>query len=365
MTRDVAARAPGKLVLAGEFAVLEPGHPGIVAAVSRHVTAELSWGEAVLEAQGRTCAWARDAGAVRAAVPDQPFPLMAQAISVAFAFLEAQGVRIGSFTLRLVSTMHDETGAKLGLGSSAATAVAVSAAVLAAFGKSVDRPTLFKLSMIAHRLALGPGSGIDVAASVFGGQLRYTGVAQGWLQRLLSRGGLAATGELATRAWPGLTFEPLPEPPLALRVGWTGEPSSTGDQLRRLRRRRRFHPQAYGWFLAESDAEVATFVHALRSADAKTLLEAVQGLRQALWRLSSELAVPIETVRLSELADLAESLGGAGKSSGAGGGDCGIAFVPDEAGDQLERLWRERGIRPLDLQAGADGVLVAKGQAVS
>ena len=364
MTPAVTARAPGKLVLAGEFAVLEPGHPGIVAAVARHVTAELSWGEAVFAAQERSCAWAREGLAVRADLADQPFALMAQATSVAFAFLEAQGDRPEGFALRLTSTMHDETGAKLGLGSSAATAVAVVAAVLTAFGRPVDRLTLFKLSMTAHRLALGPGSGIDVAASVFGGHLRYTGVTGSWLQRLLSRGGLGATSEIATRTWPGLGVEPLPAPPLAMRVGWTGEPSSTGAQLRRLRRRRRFHAQAYGWFLAESDAEVARFAHALRGADDKSLLEAVRGLRQALWRLSSELAVPIETVRLSELADLAQSLGGAGKSSGAGGGDCGIAFVPDGAGDTLERLWRERGITPLDLSAGADGILVARGKAV-
>lgn len=364
MTADVTAEAPGKLVLAGEFAVLEPGQPGIVAAVSRRVTAQIQWGEAGLTAQGRSCTWRLDGRAAVACLSDQPFGLIARAMSVAFAFLEAQGVHPEGFSLRLSSTMHDETGVKLGLGSSAATAVAVLAAVLSAFGKTSDRLTLFKLAVIAHRLALGPGSGMDVAASVYGGHLLYRGVAQRWLQGLLSRGGAAAVGDIATRTWPDLMLEPLPQPALTMRVGWTGEAASTADQLRRLGRQRRFHPEAYRCFLAQSDAGVMKLAHALRNADPKTLLEAVQGLRQALWRLSSELAMPVETARLTRLADLAEWFGGAGKSSGAGGGDCGIAFVPENTSWALERSWREQGLTPLDIEAGADGVFVAQDSAL-
>ncbi len=365
MTADVMAEAPGKLALAGEFAVLEPGHPGIVAAVSRKVTAKIHWGEAGLTAQGRSCAWRLDGRAAVASLSDQPFGLIARAMSVAFAFLEAQGVHPESFSLRLSDTMHDEMGVKLGLGSSAATAVAVLAAVLSAFGKTSDRLTLFKLAVIAHRLALGPGSGIDVAASVYGGHLLYRGVAQRWLQGLLSRGGAAAVGDITTRTWPDLMLEPLPQPALTMQVGWTGEAASTADQLRRLGQRRRLHPEAYRCFLAQSDTGVMKLAHALRNADPMTLLDAVQGLRHALWRLSFELAMPIETARLSRLADLAESFGGAGKPSGAGGGDCGIAFVPGNASRALEQSWREQDLTPLDIEAGADGVFVAQDSALS
>ncbi len=359
MTADVTARAPGKLVLAGEFAVLEPGHPGIVAAVSRHTTVELRWGEAVLRAQGRSCTWAREGEDVLPSRPEQPFSLIARAMAVAFAHMQGHSIRPESFGLSVSSTMHAEAGAKLGLGSSAATTAAVLAAVLTAFAVPFDPLTLFKLAIIAHRLALGPGSGIDIAASVYGGHLLYRGVDSRWLQRLLARGEDA--GDIARRNWPQLTLEALPKPPLPWQVGWTGEPASTADQLRRLRRRRRFHRDAYLAFLARSDAGVMKLVHALQGPGSEPFLEGIKATRQALWLLSSELGVPIETAKLSRLADLAESFGGAGKSSGAGGGDCGIAFVPQGKGKSLAKAWPEHGITPLDLCAGTEGLLVAQG----
>ncbi len=42
--------------------------------------------------------------------------------------------------------------------------------------------------------------------------------------------------------------------------------------------------------------------------------------------------VSIETEELKRLNDLAEKYGGAAKSSGAGGGDCGIVIIDKSAG---------------------------------
>src|SRR5690606_21597860 len=68
-----------------------------------------------------------------------------------------------------------EGGHKLGLGSSAAVATALAAALAAAGGIRPDRELLFDLASSAHRTAQGgTGSGGDVAASVYGGLLFYT-----------------------------------------------------------------------------------------------------------------------------------------------------------------------------------------------
>ena len=38
----ISASAPGKLYIAGEYAVVEPGHPAILVAVDRFVTVSVS-----------------------------------------------------------------------------------------------------------------------------------------------------------------------------------------------------------------------------------------------------------------------------------------------------------------------------------
>src|SRR5699024_6947572 len=72
------------------------------------------------------------------------------------------------------SELADENGIKYGLGSSAAVVVSVVEAILTRFMSKVpQRSLVFKLAAIAHVKTQGSGSGADIAASVYGGLLRY------------------------------------------------------------------------------------------------------------------------------------------------------------------------------------------------
>lgn len=59
----------------------------------------------------------------------------------------------------------------------------------------------------------------------------------------------------------------------------------------------------------------------------------------------------IETPQLSQLCDLAQTYGAVAKSSGAGGGDCGICLVDSkEQKVAIEKAWQQAGIHPLQLK---------------
>ncbi|MBI4613108.1 MAG: hypothetical protein HY720_05810 [Planctomycetes bacterium] len=120
MTREArAVRAPGKLVLAGEYAVLWPGEPGIVAAVDRYAIGRMDRGEIKVDTE---------------------------------AFRDAA------------------TGKKLGLGSSAAAAVCMAALMAGETGAE----ELLPLARAAHdTMGQSGGSGIDLAASIRGGILLF------------------------------------------------------------------------------------------------------------------------------------------------------------------------------------------------
>lgn len=124
--------APGKLVLLGDYAVLDGG-TAMVAAVDRRAT-----GDVVAE-------------------DVEPSPVVK-------AVLEQSG-RALSGSIRIDTSSFRTNGAKLGIGSSAAAAV-----VSASLALDSGAEDVLMLAVDAHRAASnGEGSGIDVAASYHGG----------------------------------------------------------------------------------------------------------------------------------------------------------------------------------------------------
>jgi len=209
--RRVTASAPGKLFLAGEYAVLA-GAPALVAAVDRHahVRAVLEPGAGALDVEslaegtrrvihdpGRDALGGGDAGAVLAAL---------RIARTAAPSLAAMRARVVVDTRAFLAD-----GQKLGLGRSAATVAAAVAALLAGVGRQ-DRDEILQAALAAHALFQeGRGSGADVAAAVRGGVLEFR------------RDGGEVT--VAARALPR---------GLHLLVGWTGEGGATDPMLRRF-----------------------------------------------------------------------------------------------------------------------------------
>lgn len=77
--------------------------------------------------------------------------------------------------------------------------------------------------------------------------------------------------------------------------------------------------------------------------------------RQLLHDLSAITGVVIETPALNKLCNLAEQYEGAAKSSGAGGGDCGIVIVDQKSGIlPLMSAWEKAEITPLPLHVYSD-----------
>ena len=64
----------------------------------------------------------------------------------------------------------------------------------------------------------------------------------------------------------------------------------------------------------------------------------------------------IETAELTRLVEIARGHGAAAKSSGAGGGDCGIALCPPATDIAAMRTaWEAAGVRPLELSVHSRG----------
>lgn len=289
------AKAPGKVVLSGAYAVLE-GAPAIVSAVNRYVLCDTE------------LAPERITPEVRAALPDGPFP-----------GFDASELRDGPH--------------KLGLGSSAAILVAALAAVRAPEFADDDalRVAIEAPALRAHREAQGGGSGIDVAASTRGGTL------------------------IARRAeHDALEIEAAPLPPaLRVEVWASGVSASTPELLRAVAQYRQHDPRGHRQLMDELGAAASRAAAALRDARPAAFIAELSAQRELLSRLGSAAGVPIVTPEVWQLAERAKPCGAAVLPSGAGGGDIVLWVGLEASPSPFRELANSLGHRliPVELQA--------------
>jgi len=312
------ARAPGKLFLTGEYAVLG-GAPAVVAAVDRHASVVVAPGAAgaalVVDslAEGRM---------TRMDVPGDG-PLPGGDAGAVMAALRASGAAPAHVTVDsrpfLLGTR------KLGLGRSAATLVAATASFLPGCAPQA----VLRVALAANALFQdGKGSGADVAASTHGGVVEVR----------RANGGVSVTAR------------ELPAG-LHLVTGWTGTPAPTEPLLAR------FGAAATPGALTELAAIAVAAAAAVARGDAGALCDAVDRSAVALVHLGAELDLPIVTPALARLVRAANRVGAVAKPSGAGAGDCGIALAtsPGQAA-AVRAAWEEEGIVPLALAVAPQGV---------
>ena len=135
-------------------------------------------------------------------------------------------------------------------------------------------------------------------------------------------------------------------------VGWTGQVATT-DSLTPCREKKPKVPTAsdsYTAFLAKSHAIVEGLQNAWNQQDIPALQEGIRANRALLNEFAQVMQLEIETPALQTLCDLAEQVDACAKTSGAGGGDCGICFTQNETQrQQIETQWAKAQIQVLPL----------------
>jgi len=295
------ARAPGKLVLSGAYAVLD-GAPALVTAVDRWVTADAS----------------RPAERV---TPEVAAALAAEPGEEGAPWFDASALREGE--------------EKLGLGSSAAILTAsLAARELTRRGRLPDAELaelVLPRALAAHARAQGGGSGVDVAAAAYGGTLVY---------RL-------------TLAAPGVTRVTLPRA-LVLETWWSGRPATTSELVRRVRELRDRDQDAYDALLAAQGDAARRAERAVMNGEAASFVAALHAQRAALSALGRMAAVEIVTPAAERLA--AAAAPAAVLPAGAGGGDILLHVGFEPSGVAFRELATTLGHRLLPLALGARGV---------
>lgn len=272
---------------------------------------------------------------------------------------------INLYNLRIESDLDDKkTGKKYGLGSSAAVTVAAVRALCKWYGLTLTTPELCKLAIIASSLVKKSGSGGDVAASTYGGWVMYRAYNREWLEAEIEmiESGDSSLHKLLRKKWPRFEVKRLKVGAgLRLLVGWTGSPASSAELVGSVKAGvesgdlTAHNPaKTYEDFCVQSEKCVQKIANALENGNIDALLSGFAQNRALLKDLGEITGTLIETPKLTRLIEVADNAGLPAKTSGAGGGDCGIAIARAEDFDavsaRIEEEWQNNGIEALGLK---------------
>jgi len=356
----IEAQAPGKLVIVGEYAVLE-GAPGLAVAVDVRAQARItslagSGNQLVIPDTGESFRFRWVAGSGPRWEGNSPgafgLPLEACAEILTVRGLLPRASELPACQIELATAAFHQTSSdgqrvKLGLGSSAAIVVALTGALMRlAGGPALPRQELIAICCEAHRrLQGGSGSGIDVATAITGGT-----VAIDFNRR---SGPEAPVPQAHPVSWPRR---------LSLVAVWSGQSASTPAMLGRLRAFREADATRFASHMERLGANAGQAVAAWRAEDLSGLFSAITGYESGLRRLDEAAGIGIFSPSHERLREIALKHGAVYKPSGAGGGDFGIALTDSRTVAQSLRAGYEAaGVAVLDAELCAPGLSVRGG----
>ena len=323
----IAVKTCGKLYWAGEYAILEPGQLALIKAIPIYMKAEITFSDSYR-------IYSDMFDFVVDLTPNPDYSLIQETIALVGDFLAVRGKTLRPISLEIQGKMERE-GKKFGLGSSGSVVVLVIKALLALYDITVDSELLFKLASAVLLKRGDNGSMGDLACIVAEDLVLYQSFDRQKVAAWLEEENLATVLE---RDWGFSISQVQPALECDFLVGWTKEVAVSSDMIQQIKQNIDQN------FLASSKATVATLVETLEQGKAEKIIEQVEKASQLLEGLSTDIYTP----SLRELKMASQGLQAVAKSSGAGGGDCGIALSFDEQSTEtLKNRWANLGIELL------------------
>ena len=317
----------GKLYWAGEYAILEPGQLALIKAIPIYMKAEIKASDDY-RLYSDMFTYSVDLR------PDSSYALIQETVALVEEYLTSQGVDLRPFSIDIRGKMERE-GKKFGLGSSGSVVVLVIKAMLAFYERPAERDLLFKLASAVLLKRGDNGSMGDIACIVSEDLVHYQSFDRENVAQWLEKEDLPT---VLARDW-GFSIRNV-EPVLAFDflVGWTKEVAVSSHMVKQIKK------NMNASFLQASKETVTNLVKALQEGQEETIIALLEQASQLLERLSSDIYTP----SLRQLKDASRDLKAVAKSSGAGGGDCGIALSFDQDSTTLlKKRWADLGIELL------------------
>lgn len=324
MKLKVTVSAPGKLELFGEHALVY-GQPGIVTTVDQRLFVTIQ------TLEDKSLVYIKSSNPkvdLRVSIKDlsnKNIPKEAKFVSLAADnFFKKY---YPNFKGGLKITTKSQFSSKLGFGSSSAVTTATIQALAKLFEKDLSLKQIFDLAYKTILDIQKKGSGVDVAASTYGGILYFV------------------IG--------GKVIKPLKTTHLPLIIGYSGIKADTPTLLNQVAQKMKKYPKLIKNIFNSSGDLVNLASKSILNKDLETLGE-LMNINQGYL-----VSLGVSSQKLDNMINAAKNAGAYGaKLSGAGVGDCMIALAPPSKVKSVKKAVKKAGGKIIDVETNVEGVRI-------
>lgn len=323
-TDFVEEKACGKLYIGGEYAILTPRLTAVVKNVNIYMNAQIRFSE-------KYKIYSDMYNYSVSLEHDENYSLIQETVNIVNKYLHIKSIDTKPFELNIIGKMEKE-GKKYGIGSSGSVIILTIKALAKLYKYCVSKDTIFKLAAYVLLKRGDNGSMGDLACIAYEELVAYTSFDRGKIKEKIRN----ETFEKVINSDWGYKIEVLKcEWNYEFLAGWTGKPAISKDMINNVKK------SINKDFLERSDENVKNIIKGIKSGNKELIKEAVIKSGDLLKNLDSS----IYSNELTELVNAAKELDMCAKSSGAGGGDCGIAisFNKNDTKTVIEK-WEKEGI---------------------
>ena len=313
------ASTPGKIILAGEHAVVY-GKPALVATVNRRLTVSIR------ERKDNEIKIFSNESLEQIKEAIKKFEEM----YVAYRDRGIQPTYVGGLEIRVKS----EVPVKVGMGSSAAVAVAVVGGLLAFVKKlkkfsGKDKELINKIAYEVEKKAHGNPSGIDNTIVTFGGFL--------WYQKRMP--------------FKRIKLKDLPK---FILINTGNAEETTGEMVNKVNSKFQIPNSKFRFIFNEIERQTKRFLLGLRAKNKEEIMRAVKGCENGLEKLGVVGEFAKKVIR--EI----ESVGGAAKICGAGGvkDRSGVLLCYHQSPEKIFALAKKFSLDAFGAKLGEEGVRI-------
>src|SRR5574344_717313 len=273
-------KVPGKLYLAGEYAVVEPGHKAVVMAIDKFIKVRISYSDiGQIYVDGKNpIQYYRKNKKIILEDEDQYYKYVLKAMEIVEEFLQAKGFNLEYYRLEIFSDLDSDKHKKYGLGSSGAVVVATIKAILELYSYHYSKLDLFKLSALSTILLNPKSSCGDLAASAYTGLIKYQSFSR---LDILEEYKKTDILNIIDKEWEYLDIEKINmDNTLYVEVGWSGEEASTEKLVDKSRSK--LDKTYMENFLIQADASIENVSLALVEGNLNLLKAEIKANRDLL-----------------------------------------------------------------------------------
>ena len=319
----ITEKTCGKLYIAGEYSILTAGQSAIIKNINIFIKSKIYFSEkyAIFSDMFNYSIILEKKKFENVKVNfDKIYSLICETILTMNEYLKLQKIEPQPFTLEITGKMEKD-GKKFGIGSSGSVVILTIKSILSLYDLKISKEIIFKLASYVLLKRGDNGSMGDIACISYENLIYYKSfdrekignlIKQSSLENILKINWNYEISELAKNDVKEKNWEFL--------VGWTKEPAISGELIKIVKKSINEN------FLENVENIVKKLREGIKTKDKDLIKKCVNENGKLLEKLDKN----IYSKKLKSLVNAAENLDICAKSSGAGGGDCGIAISFDK-----------------------------------